>query len=52
MMKNNKNRMPTDEPLKTQNPKNRDFQRTPEQTDNVSASENEERARERKQSGK
>lgn len=40
--------MPTDEPLQSVNPKNRDFQRTPEQTDHVSESENEERARERK----
>lgn len=47
-MKNRKKGMPTDEPLKNMNPKNRDFQRTPEQTDNVSESENEERTRARK----
>jgi hypothetical protein len=52
-MKNDKNRKPTDAPMKTENPKNRDFQRTPEETDNVDASENEERRREQsKQSRK
>jgi|GEM_PF-2837044 len=48
-MKNDQNRKPTDAPMKTENPKNRDFQRTPEQTDNVDASENEERKREQNQ---
>jgi hypothetical protein len=45
-MKNNKNKKPTDTPMKSENPKNRDFQRTPEETDNVDESENEERRRE------
>jgi len=46
VMKNNKNRKPNSEPMKTENLKNRDFQRTPEDTDNVDESENEERRRE------
>jgi len=45
-MKNNKNRKPNSEPMKTENLKNRDFQRTPEDTDNVDESQNEERRRE------
>ena len=45
-MKNDKNRKPTEAPMKTENPKNRDFQRTAEETDNVDESENEERRRE------
>lgn len=49
IMKNDQNRKPTDAPMKSENPKNRDFQRTPEQTDNVDASEIEERKREQNQ---
>ena len=38
--------MPTDEGLRTENLKNRDFQRTEEQTDRVSQSEIDEKKRE------
>jgi hypothetical protein len=48
MEKDNK-RMPTDEGLKSENPKNRDFQRTEQQTDRVSESEIDEQKREEKQ---
>jgi len=51
MEKNTKNK-PTDEGLKTENPKNRDFQRTEDQTDRVSQSEIDERKREKKQAAK
>jgi hypothetical protein len=46
-MKNDKNKKSTEAPMKSVNPKDRDFQRTPEETDNVDESENEERRRER-----
>ena len=46
-MKNDKNRKPTEAPMKTENPKNRDFQRTEEQTDRVSQSEIDEQKREK-----
>lgn len=49
MEKEDKKNLPTDEGLKTENPKNRDFQRTEEQTDRVSESEIDERNREKKQ---
>jgi len=48
MKKDPKNK-PTDAGLKGENPKNRDFQRTEEQTDCVSQSEIDERKREKKQ---
>lgn len=46
-MKNDKNRKPTDEGLKSYNPADRDFQRTEEQTDRVSQSEIDEQKREK-----
>jgi hypothetical protein len=45
-MENEKNRKPAGAPMKSVNPKNRDFQRTPEETDQVDESENIERRRE------
>jgi len=47
-MENNTKNKPTDEGLKTENPKNRDFQRTEDQTDRVSQSEIDEKNREKK----
>lgn len=46
-MKNDKNKKPTDQELKSYNPANRDFQRTEEETDRVSQSEKDEQKRER-----
>ena len=43
---------PTDQALKSTNPKNRDFQRTPDQTDRISQSEIDERKREKSDSKK
>lgn len=48
-MEKDKKNMPTDEGLKTENPKNRDFQRTEEQTDRISESEIDENKREKEQ---
>ena len=48
MEKDTKNK-PTDEALKSENPGNRDFQRTEDQTDRVSQSEIDEKKREKTQ---
>lgn len=48
-MESDKKNLPTDEGLKSENPKNRDFGRTEKQTDRVSQSEIDETKREKQE---
>ena len=51
-MKNDKNSKPTDDAMKNYNAKDRDFQRTEEEVDRVSQSENEKLDKKKKEAGK
>lgn len=51
-MANDKNAKPTDDAMKDSNPKNRNFQRTEDEVDKVSKSENEQMDKKQKEASK